>query len=414
MSALLLALLLAQNYQAWPVGPRTAGLGGAATALGEGSGNTLYNPAALAFSLGSTVTLSGQVLGLEGVSLRGELGDTASHTNVGLFVIPSNMSLETHGVDLGPLRLSDRWGLAVSMVAPLSFTVKSTIANQDSSTTVYRDVTETVLTIYNSLSYRFSEELGFGVSIVAMYRDTATISIAERAAAEGYQSLTYLRTEHTLGHTLAFGGQWRLANGLRLGLATRLPLQSVAGFGSERGRVTSYDRATGAFSLTSVDRNLDLKYELPFRFNFGVAYEQPRRFAVAADVAVFTPYSYLAARDADTGQTLLTRRLLPVVNVAVGAELWLGTRPVRLGLFTDFSPAGPVSADGASQRIDRFGATLGTSFERPMFHSDVGLLFAAGRLQALGYDLAHGTFAPVLAEGLQWRLMVTYATVLDY
>lgn len=414
MSALLLALLLAQNYQAWPVGPRTSGMGGAATALGVGSGNTLYNPAALAFSTQSTVTLSGQVFGLEGVSLRGELGDTTSHTNVGIFVIPSNMSLEVHGLDFGPLRLSDRWGLAVSMVAPLSFAVKSTVANSDNSTTVYRDVTETTLTIYNSLSYRFSEELGFGVSIVAMYRDAATISIAQRDGADGYQSLTYLRTEHTLGHTLDFGGQWRPANGLRVGFATRLPLQNVVGFGSERGRVTSYDRATGAFTLAAVDRNLELKYELPFRFNFGLAYEQPRRFAVAADVAVFTPYTYLAARDVDTGQTLLTRRLLPVVNFALGAEVWLGPRPLRFGLFTDFSPTGAVTVDGASQRIDRYGATIGTSFERPMFHSDVGLLFAAGRLQALGYDLAHGTFAPVLADGLQWRLMLTYATVLDY
>jgi hypothetical protein len=414
VTALFLAMLLSQNYQAWPVGPRTSGMGGAATALGEGAGNTLYNPAGLAFATHDNVTLSGQVFGLEGVSLRGELGDTTSHTNVGLFVIPSSMSLETHGLDFGPLHLSERWGLAVSIVAPLSFTVKSTVANKDSTTTVYRDVYETILTIYNSLSYRFSDEIGIGVSIVAMYRAAATISIAERDGVDAYQSLTYLRAEHTLGHTLAFGAQWRPNNGLRVGFATRLPLQNVAGFGGEQGRVTRYDKVTGAFTLDAVDRSLDLKYELPFRFNFGVAYERPQRFALAADVSVFTAYTYLAARDVDTGETLATRRLRPVVNVALGAEVWLGKRPLRLGVFTDFSPAAAVSADGASQRIDRLGATIGTSFEREMFRSDVGLLFAIGRLQALGYDLANGSFAPVLAEGIQWRLMLTYATVLDY
>lgn len=414
MSALLLACLLTQNYQAWPVGPRSSGMGGAATALGEGAGNTLYNPAGLAFAIHDNVTLSGQVFGLEGVSLRGELGDTTSHTNVGLFVIPSSMSLETHGLDFGPLHLSERWGLAVSIVAPLSFTVKSTVSDQNSTTTVYRDVYETILTIYNSLSYRFSDEIGMGVSVVAMYRDAATISIAQRDGADAYQSLTYLRTEHTLGHTLAFGTQWRPNNGLRVGFSARLPLQSVAGFGAEQGRVTRYDKRSGAFTLDTVDRGLDLKYELPFRFNFGLAYEQPRRLALAVDAAVFTGYTYLAARDAETGETLLTRRLLPVVNFALGAELWLGARPLRFGVFTDLSPAGAVSLDGASQRIDRLGATLGTTFEREMFRSDVGLLFAIGRLQALGFDLSNGSFAPVLAEGLQWRLMLTYATVLNY
>jgi hypothetical protein len=201
---------------------------------------------------------------------------------------------------------------------------------------------------------------------------------------------------------------------LRVGFAMRLPLQSVAGFGGEQGRVTRFDKVSGAFTLEAVDRGLDLKYELPFRFNFGLAYEQPRRFALAVDAAVFTGYSYLGARDAETGETLVTRRLRPVVNVAAGGELWLGARPLRLGVFTDLSAVGAVSTDGASQRIDRLGATLGTTFEREMFRSDVGLLFAIGKMEALGFDLSNGSFAPVLAEGLQWRLMLTYATVLDY
>ena len=414
MSTLVLVLVIAQNYQAYPVGPRTSGMGGAATALGSGAGNTFYNPAALAFSTLSNLEVAGNIFGLDGTSLSGEIGDATSHTNVSFFVIPSNLSLETHGLDFGPLHMSDRWGLGVSIVSPLNFSFSSTVANKNGATAVYRDVKETTYTIYNDLSYRLTDEVGLGVSIVAMYRNAETTSIAERDGADSYQSLTYLRTEHTLGHTLAFGGQWRPASGLRVGVAMRLPLQNVAGFGRERSRVTTHDKATGALGLEIVDHTLDLKFELPFRINVGVAYELEKRLAIAADLFVFTPYSYLAARDADTGETLLTKHLQPVVNFAVGAEFWLGSRPLRFGLFTDLSPSGPVSVDGDAQRIDRWGATIGTVFKRAVFRTDIGLVFSIGRLQTLGYDLAHGTFAPLVAQGVQWRAMITYASVLQY
>lgn len=414
MSTLICMFVMAQNYQAYPLGPRTSGMGGAATALGSGAGNTFYNPAALAFSTLSNLEVAGNIFGLDGTSLSGEIGDATSHTNVSFFVIPSNLSIETHGLDLGPIHMSDRWGFGVSVVAPLNFSVSSTVASKNGATAVYRDAKETTYTIYNDLSYRLSDEVGLGVSIVAMYRNAETTSIAERDGSDSYQSLTYLRTEHTLGHTLAFGGQWRPTNGLRIGVAMRLPLQNVAGFGRERSRTTTHDKSAGTLGLEIVDHTLDLKFELPYRIGLGVAYEREKRFAIAADLFVFTPYSYLAARDTDTGETLLTKHLQPVVNFAVGAELWLGSRPLRFGLFTDFSPSGPVSVDGASQRIDRWGATIGTNVQRAVFHTDIGLAFTIGRLETLGIDLSHGTFAPVVAQGLQWRGMITYASVLQY
>ena len=415
MSALLLAMLLSQNYQPYPVAPRAAGMGGAASALGEGSGNTFYNPAALAFSTSTSVEVSGNVFGIDGSTTQGDIGDGSSHTRFGFAIIPANLSLETHGLKFGPFVLSDKWGIGVSLLAPFNFSLNSVTTSVDKGTVVFRDTNELVYTIYNNLAYRISDELGLGFSVVAVYRRFDTSANSIRDSADAYQSFTYQREESTLGHTLAFGFRWKPALGLRLGAGARLPLQNVYGSGDDRLRESTFNRTTGVLTSQSYDRPLDVKYEQPWRFHLGAAWEVANTWALAAELVFYTPYTYAQLRHSETGETLATTRLQAVVNVAVGAEIFLGSHPLRFGFFTDRSPLGePTPDDAIPERIDRYGGTLSIGFQRALFQTELGVLFAAGKLRALGYDTTGGTFSPLVADGFQWRAMLTLSSTLRY
>lgn len=217
MISLLMALLTAQNYQPYPVAPRAAGMGGTSSALGEGGGNTFYNPAALAFSSSTNLEVAGNVLGVDGTTTSGELGDDSSRTRLGFFIIPANLTLETHGLRLGPLVLSDRWGLGVSLQAPVEYTLHAISSSSDGATVVTRDTQESVYSIYNDLAYRVTDTLGLGFSVVAVYRRYETSLNVSRDGDADYQSIFYQRTEQSLGHALAFGARWKSDSGFRLG-----------------------------------------------------------------------------------------------------------------------------------------------------------------------------------------------------
>lgn len=415
MTLLFTALLLAQNYQPYPVAPRASGMGGAAAALGEGAGNTFYNPGAMAFGSTSNVEVSGTVFGLDLTTLKGELGDNLSRTRVGFAIIPSNLSLETHGLELGPIHLSDRWGLGVSVLAPVNVSLSSIVGSADQSTLVVREKTENIYTIYNDVGYRLTDDFGLGVSVVAVYRAYKASAFTDRNDGTSFDSLSYTREEQTIGHALSFGAQWKPQFGLRLGGSLRMPLQNVFGWGEEHLRFTSVDPVTKALTRVATDRRLDAKYERPWRFNLGVAWEVPERFAVAVELIGYTGRTYVSLRDAEGGETLAATRLAPVVNVAIGVELYVGKRAIRAGFFTDRSPYTDAHSDVTDfERIDRYGGTLSTTFQRGIFSTEIGLVFAAGKLSTQGYDVRGGAFDPVEASGLQWSALLTWSSSVRY
>ncbi len=413
MNALLLTLVLAQNYQAYPVAPRASGMGGAATALGEGGSNTFYNPASLAFGDVFTVDVSGSVYAIEGGSLKGQIGDANTYTRFGFSSIPSNMTFEVHGLNFGPLRLSERWGLAVSILSPYDQSRQTLINSEGHNTFITGTTTESVYTIFNTASYRVTPSLGIGVSVVAMYRRFSTTTVSDHNGAALYEAISYSRTEQTLGHALAFGIQWKPLSGFRGGLSVRMPLQHVMGFGEEHGRAGILAKEAKEFIHVASDRVIDPRFEMPWRINLGVAYEKLRNFAVAVDLNVYTPYRYISARDVDTGETLSTRTLNTVVNVSVGLELYISRRPWRVGFFTDHSNIGDVNeSELGTERINRYGGTISTVLDRGQRNTEAGLIFSAGELQTKGANFANGTLEGQVATGFEWRLMAIWTTTL--
>ncbi len=411
ISALLISVVLSQNYQGYPVAPRSTGMGGAATALGRGAGNTYYNPATIAFGDAALIgDVSGNVLAGSLTRLSSQFGQTSNTPTFGFQLIPSNYSFEWRGLDLGPIHLSDRWGLGVSVLAPFDVVLGTNVSTADSQALI--NSTERVYAIYNSVAYRFSDEIGIGLSVVAMYRQFDGTVFLDHFTDGKIVTATLKESRKSISHGLAFGMQWKPLNGFRAGLSIQLPITSVFGWGDNNGRITVTD-ADGKLVHQSLDQKVESRYELPWRFNLGLAYEVTKKWAIAADLSVHTPLQYVSERDLTTGATLNMMRLLPVVNVNVGAEFYVGGRGLRTGFFTDHSP-NAITGSLDAQSINRYGWTASMDIERKLYRTEIGVLFSVGFIKANTPDLVSGSLDPIAVNGTEFRGMITYSSTLKF
>ncbi len=414
VASLVVAVVVSQNYQGYPVAPRTTGMGGAATALGRGVGNSFYNPASIAWGDKELVgDVSGNLFAGSLTSLSSQFGLETEAPRFSVQIIPSNLSLEWRGLKLGPLSLSDRWGLGVSVVAPFDVVLGSLVSSPDRSALVMVDSTERVYAISNTVAYQLTDELGIGLSLVAMYRQYDAIAIVDRYDENAFETAMLKQSRKSISHGLSVGAQWRPASGFRAGLSVRFPVTSVFGFGDDHGRATVRVAGVPELARDVVDRRVEARYEQPWRFNLGLAWERERAFALAADVSVYTPLTYVSERDADTGATLQVTHLLPVVNFAVGAEFFVGGHGLRTGFFSDHSP---VPDDGAveSPRVNRYGGTFSFDLERKLYRTEIGVLLSIGSVRSSTSDVASGTFQRIETSGTEFRGILTYSSTLKF
>lgn len=413
-SALLLTLVLAQNYQGYPVAPRSTGMGGAAVAMGAGAGNSFYNPGAIAWSSQMTGDVSGNLFAASLTDSSSTFGTKSVQPAFGFQIIPSNMSFEWRGMSLGPIHLSEKWGLGVSVVAPFDVQLDGLASAPNAKAFASLSSLERVYAIYNSIGYRVTDEFGIGLSVVAMYRQASgTMMIDTLDETTGRFTVVDLQqTRKSVSHGLGVGLQWRPSNGLRAGLAIRLPVTSVFGFGNDVGRLTVLDTTNNVSGRIALDRQVEPHYERPWRFSGGLAYEKPSQFAVAADVTGYTGLEYISEIDAKTGQTLEVTKLLPVVNVAVGGEVFIGATALRAGFFTDHSPYPAGLSNAGTPRINRYGGTISLTLERKLYRTEVGLLFSGGHFESTTLDVVGGSLAPITASGTEYRLVATYSSTL--
>jgi hypothetical protein len=412
--ALLVALVLAQNYAGYPIAPRSTGMGGTATALGNGASNTFYNPSAVAWSDEKmTGDVSGNLFAGSLTTLSSQFGLETQVPRIGIQIIPSNMSFEWRGLDLGPIKLSKRWGLGISVVAPFDVELSSLVSTPDTSTLAIVNSLERVYAIYNSIGYRLTDELAIGLAIVAMYRQFTGTAIFDHFEDGLFESAVIQESRKSVSHGLSVGTQWRPANGFRLGASVRLPVTSVFGWGDDHGRVTVTSTKTGQAGRVTIDRQVEARYERPWQFNVGLAWEKPKSFAIAADISAHTPLEYVSERDIKTGATLQTTRLVPVLNFSLGGEVFIKGVGVRGGFFTDHSPL-PANVDVETPRVNRYGGTISLDLERKLYRTEIGILVSVGLIRATTADAASGTFAPVPVTGTELRGIITYSSTLRF
>ena len=141
------------------------------------------------------------------------------------------------------------------------------------------------------------------------------------------------------------------------------------------------------------------KVSQPLRINFGLAWEEPDVWAVAADVHWYAPRDGASRTDglvhltrSRTGETARVVAqdfsssfdMIGVFDLSVGGEVWLSRMiAIRAGVLTDRADT-PDLGDTTDlgelyrQRLDRYGATLGVGIQAGSFDSTVGAFYMRG------------------------------------
>ncbi len=405
------------GYQGYPVAPRGLGMGGTLTALGEGSASLYYNPAAVASGPRVRVQMSGSLYGLLGGTQRDAYGQNVSYRYMAFQVIPANLSMEVHGLKLGKLRLSNRWGFGVSILAPYSFKFSSVTNDRQSGSLVLRKIDDLTYSVYAGAGYQIASNAAVGVSLVAVYRNIEQSYLVQRdqpgffLSGSGEQSLT------TVGHTLAFGVRYSPRPHLWLGVGLHLPLQHLFSFNSREATRTAVfvDGLGGATSQRDV--KVSARFVIPLRLNLGLGWQVDHRWAIAIGVQLWMPHTYNSAVEQGSDRVLAVNRHAFTANASIGLETWVrgGRNPIRFGFYTDHSPlTKPTLDSGLGDKVDLYGGTFSIGFRRTMFDSEVGLIGVGGPTRAIGFDLAGGTLQAREVQGVQWRVFLGYATALNY
>ncbi|MCA9668110.1 MAG: hypothetical protein KC503_21075 [Myxococcales bacterium] len=376
------------HYQSYLVGERAVGLGGAYTAIADDSSGAYYNPAGLAESGYSSVSLSAALYGFVLTSDRLALASPVESSESAFITYPTTAAW------IQLLRKGDkqtgvgRMQAALSLVTPQSSVRRQRLAyasdlgpapngtgNLLSDNLVVQSAEDDTLWIGVSFAWKVARWLSLGATLYTTVRTgvyqfyTVQLLRLVEAAGETDRLILPSRTDARLRHIGmlgVFGAVVRVGERLRFGAAFRTPnarISSTVKIGTlqvnDQVQVQG-DDAEGKFQ----DRQ-------PFKVSLGAAYLVKRRWGVSADVAVYGPvgeYQMLT----DTGDAeldvLLPMKKKAIVQVNVGAELYpLRALALRAGFFTNLSALGtcqPVACNGIfADDIDQVGVSGGISYE---------------------------------------------------
>lgn len=237
------------------------------------------------------------------------------------------------------------------------------------------------------------------------------------------------QTSEALGITAILGAQVETVEHLWLGAAVALPSVHVTGrtLASDEVSSVTADAATGAAIANSSRGRFDgnAKAQTPLRVNVGVAYDDRKRFSIAADAWWFASrsdagviegtHTFHESRTGETSRTFSRKEkvssgLASAIDFSLGGEIVLTEMlALRAGAFTDFSNLPkdePLTlADQYGSRLDRLGATFGLGLTLGSFDTTLGAYYVhgSGTFNALDH-----TSATAMANGT--RVVTTSST----
>ncbi len=424
----------AQNsYQPYVLGLRTSGMGGAATAFGQDSAMPWANPAGIGRIHVDTFSLSANAYMMETLAVNKyiALSDQAA-ISMGVSEDASRSTLKSSEISIFPtslsymLRLDDEGNhvLALSLIIPYKRIRNSTsdliweFGGMTFSSIDLRQENKSVYDVGPSYALRLGE-LTLGVSAFFRY-----LKIDRNWSGE---SMAWMLSQHYLSYSpsnstasarsydldFVAGAQYGpIAGGLYFGLAAHSPSINLAGSLKANSRSYFGDTNADEHYLQYMKLEAD-NYESrsPMWFSFGVGYQMPEVFAVAADVsyhlpAEFTIYSgvmellTISNDPADPsvfeGQEVEdSAELIGVFNFNVGAEVYVTDHIIlRGGFFTDFCADPDLPSlnsrshlDVGFSRINRFGGTLGVGYAGERSQFQLSLIFLGGLGDIIGWEI---------------------------
>jgi long-chain fatty acid transport protein len=387
------------HYQNYLVGERAVGLGGAFTAIADDSSGAFYNPAGLAESPHSSLSLSAAVYGF--ATHRDAVDALGVEDSGNTFISYPTTAAWIQRVRRGAEDGRGRIQLALSLITPYSTVSRRRLAYavspQPTATagqTVGADVLEVNLadddTLWIGLSgaAKLHRRISVGLTVFGTLRSGVyqfhglqllrfyqADQETDRAALGNRADLHFLH-----GGLLGVAGAMiAITDRLRLGAAFRTPQLRLSGSGE--ANLLSIGVAEQRLQVQSTDLAARFFDYQPFKATLGAAYVVPRRIGVSLDFALHGPwatYTVLELEQPAEGgaRDLFWMRKKIVWQLNAGAEYYLrGIVPLRLGAFTNLSsldpvnacdPADPNCAETANpfaDAVDRFGLAGSIGYE---------------------------------------------------
>jgi hypothetical protein len=329
------------NYENTLIGERIVGMGGTAVANGNELASSYYNPAGLAYAIGSEISMTGNLYSKIDVSLTDQKGLFSAlkdqMSQGGVVTIPAAW---------GAVRKRKQWAIGFYIFIPSSYefngqyniepvTGKNTrgyISTSEEASwygvTFATRITDN-FSLGGSITYS-SRKLNEQLSATSLYNNSADVS-----------SVGIARDFAGNSFTLAGGMQYRLDNGFSFGTMMRLPSLSIGGSGKYyRSDIRTVASVLQDTSATYVNQeNINSIYKIPMKIAFGVAYQKIRNHAIALDLSVYPAFKF---KELDSENSMISREVYgnTIFNFNIGGEYYLFQRWVlRSGFFTNSSSA---------------------------------------------------------------------------
>lgn len=383
------------------VGDRAAGLGGAYTAIADGPEGAYYNPAGLAFSPASYISLSTNAVQIKNLSYKDiwdSPDDPIDYDRNSFSFVPNFF---------GTIQKDGNIGFALTLAS----TENEQFDQRDKLLLPYSPTIDEIVN-YGFVQSNSSQELGLswgilldpafsiGFGAFVGYRDTKTI-VENIIQLEGY---TYFDTQTSYNRRQmvslrpSLGAQWAVSKLVTLGLSTTVGLPIWAVDTSEAVRFSVYAAGPNAGDPLMDDIVMDVQdnttsYKNLFQnglfantslnTSIGAAFFISSSLLVSVSGSIYVPIN----SESEMYAKALTW------NAAAGIEWYITPNfPLRFGLFTNNANT-PVIEEGSINSEDHmnlYGASLTFGYATANFDLNIGVSgsLGAGEAQILANNEA--------------------------
>jgi len=364
------------NYQNFIIGERAAGMGGAVTASAVSVDACYYNPAGLALTPASTISLSASLYGFSRFQVD-EGWFPNEDIDIDAFVtIPSTFG--------SIWKVNDDLSLAVSAFIPDRSSTNDLEAFIDDSHFFKYNMDDQTLWIGPSAGYRLSPRLTCGISVFGIYR---TFSWFRDWLFGDYgTSVSEDIKYNDLSLAAVLGARYELDKTWAVGVSVQTPSLHVTGDGKYLAKRVS---STGILQGSYVD-DVDTENKIPTRVTAGVSCQATERLGLGVDLTYHFPTSFNRFEGYDQFGTFWTYPLRRegTVDVNLGGEYYVRDHyPLRLGFFTSRSSAPDTDVETSyyPAQIDKYGITLSGGRESEHTTLNIGVNYVWGSGDYVGW-----------------------------
>lgn len=369
------------NHRNHLVGVRASLMGGAFTAIADDYSAAFYNPAGLADVRGLVLSFSVTGYSYLRYQMKQYFGESVAPFDIDMNRF--NPIPTTFGVSYSVKR--DRWVIALGLIqldsvrfAALN-TFQASVQTTDGTFALANlsfktNVDASTYWIGISTAVRATKWLSLGLSVFYQLYQGVIDTRANLSIANGQTVIE--ETENDLlagGLVFVVGVKARLWRHLYLGLtysSQTLPLHAKNKW--------AYDVQGDALPKESLAGQTKTDTRLPHRLVLGIAWSDPARFTLSADLIAYLPLRYSAPNHPMNPLDANFRyQELFHVDASIGAEIRIAAKwALNLGFYTNTSAAPDQNKE---MRVHVFGGTLGIGWGKPGHQLTFGVNVFGGR-----------------------------------